>query len=82
MAHEVNRCETLVNCELKPPMHREGPIQVKTGFQTGQWELCFGMQAAGEPQSLVGEWRMAQMKKIRKQDVDSFVFWSGRVNTG
>lgn len=37
MAHEVNQCETLVNCELKPPMHRENSIQVKTGFQTGQW---------------------------------------------
>ena len=24
--------------ELKPPMHREGPIQVETGFQTGQRE--------------------------------------------
>lgn len=58
MAHEVNQCETLVNCELKPPMHREGSIQVKTGFQTGQWELYFCMQAAGEPQSLVGELKM------------------------
>lgn len=67
MAHEVNQCETLVNCELKPPMHRENSIQVKTGFQTGQWELYFSMQAAGESQSLLGKWRMREIKLFSKQ---------------
>ncbi len=37
-AHGVNGVKLHSEYELKPPMHREVPIQVETGFQTGQRE--------------------------------------------